>query len=181
MKIAVIKGCKLNGNTDTLANQFIKGAKEAGHEVSVLNLFSIKMNGCIDCGTCRKNNHMCVWKDEIANYLPTYLEADVIVMASAIYWYGISGQLKTFIDRTFAIEDDIKDKKVYFISSCAAPEDEKFQKRLNYAIDSIEGYVACLRNNVAFEKTFMAHGMFQETDISKHPEYEQCYLEGKNL
>lgn len=181
MKVVVIEGCKPNGNTDKLTQQFIKGAKESGHDVSVLNLFTTKLNGCIDCGTCRKNNHVCVWKDDIAEFMPTYLEADVVVMSSAIYWYGISGQLKTFIDRTFAIEDDIKDKKFYFISTCAAPEQEQFQKRLNYAIDSIEGYVACLRNNVTFEKTFMAHAMFQEMDITKHPEYEECYKEGKNL
>lgn len=181
MKIAIIKGCKPNGNTDQLTQQFIKGAKEAGHEVSVLNLFKGKFNGCLDCGTCRKNDHVCVWKDDIADFLPKYLESDVIVFASAIYWYGISGQLKIFIDRTFAIEDDIKDKRVYFISSCAAPDEDQFQKRLNYAVDTIEGYVACLRNHVTFEKTFMAHAMFQETDITKHKEYLECYEEGKNL
>lgn len=181
MKVVVINGGRVGGNTYALAKQFIQGTEEAGHVVSTLNLFSSKINGCLGCLHCRSHNNVCVWKDDITNFLPTFLDADVVLMVSPVYWYGISAQLKMFIDRTFAIEDQIKDKKVYFISSCAAPEDPKFDTRIQYAVNSIEGYVACLKNNVEFKKTFIAYGMFADPDISKHDVYTACFNEGKNL
>ena len=181
MKVLILQASRNGGNTEKIADQFILGAKEAGHEVEKISLFTKKMNGCLGCEYCRNHDGICVWKDDLVEVNQKILESNVIVMVSAIYFYGISAQLKMVIDRTFNIEHSIHDKKIYFITSSAAPDEPSQMSRLQYAINSVQGWVDCLRNNCELVKVFGGWGMWQEPDVTKKKAYIEAYEEGKNL
>lgn len=181
MKVVVIEGARKGGNTDTLAEQFINGAKEAGHEVIREYLFTANLHGCLGCQKCRRTDGTCVWKDDSARINEEILEADVLVFVSPVYFYGITAQLKMVMDRTFNIEDRVKNKRVFFITTAAAPLGEAYEKKLQYAIGTIQGWVDCYRNNVNLEQVIHAWNMFGEPDITKHEEYTLAYKAGKNL
>ena len=98
MKVLIVVGAKKNGNTDQLVKQFAKGAASAGHDVDIEYLFGKDIHGCIDCQTCMRTG-ACVWKDDFPAMLEKVMAADVIAFASPIYFFSISAQLKTFLDR----------------------------------------------------------------------------------
>ena len=86
-------------NSEILANEFISGAKENGNEVEVINLKNFKLNFCIGCLSCNKT-HKCVLKDDMTpKVLETLRTSDVLVFVTPVYYYAMSGQMKTFIDR----------------------------------------------------------------------------------
>ena len=177
----VIEGARKGGNTDALAEQFIKGAQEAGHEITREFLFTSNLHGCLGCQKCRNTDGTCVWKDDSVRINEEILNTDVIVFVSPVYFYGITAQLKMAMDRTFNIEKRVKNKRVFFITSAAAPEGEEYERKLQYAIDTIQGWVDCYRNNVNLEKVIHAWNMFGEPDITKHEAYTLAYETGKNL
>ena len=107
MKILVITGSpRKNGNSATLADHFIKGAKEAGHEVVRFDAAFKKVHPCIACNSCRMNGP-CVFKDDFEFVRKNIIGADFVVFATPMYYFGISAQLKAVIDRFYAINGSI--------------------------------------------------------------------------
>lgn len=103
MNILVLNGSpRKNGNTEMMADAFIKGACEQGHEVEKVNLGSLKIAPCLACEFCFTHNGVCVQKDDMAGILDKVDRADMIVFASPVYWFSISAQLKAAIDRLYA-------------------------------------------------------------------------------
>ena len=107
------------GNSDLLCDQFAKGAEEAGHQVEKLRVQEKKIAPCLACYGCR-NTGVCVQKDDMAEILEKMAKADVLVLATPVYFYSMDGQLKTLIDRTLPRYTEIRDKEVYFIATAAA-------------------------------------------------------------
>ena len=102
MKITVITGsAHRHGTSALLADEFTKGATEAGHEVFRFDAAFKDVHGCIGCDTCMTKG-ACVFKDDMQELNPHILEADVIVFASPIYYYNINAQVKNPIDRFYA-------------------------------------------------------------------------------
>lgn len=97
MKVIVV-GAKPKGKTDAIVEEFVAGAKSAGHEVDVEYLFSKSIYPCIDCQTCKKTGGVCVWKDDAPSTVNKLVESDVIVLASPVYFFSISAQLKALLD-----------------------------------------------------------------------------------
>lgn len=107
MKILVITGSpRKNGNSATLADHFIKGAKEAGHEVVRFDAAFKKVHPCIACNSCGMNGP-CVFKDDFEFVREHIIGADCVVFATPMYYFGISAQLKAVIDRFYAINGSI--------------------------------------------------------------------------
>ena len=107
MKILVITGSpRKNGNSATLADHFIKGAKEAGHEVVRFDAAFKKVHPCIACNSCGMNGP-CVFKDDFEFVRKHIIDADCVVFATPMYYFGISTQLKAVIDRFYAINGSI--------------------------------------------------------------------------
>ena len=107
MKILVITGSpRKNGNSATLADHFIKGAKEAGHEVVRFDAAFKKVHPCIACNSCGMNGP-CVFKDDFEFVREHIVNADCVVFATPMYYFGISAQLKAVIDRFYAINGSI--------------------------------------------------------------------------
>lgn len=104
MKIAILNGSPRIGNTAAMVNAFAEGAKEAGHEVEVLHVGKMKIGGCLACEYCHgKGEGKCVQKDDMEKVLPAYLEADMIVAASPIYYSAPTSQLQAAIQRIYPI------------------------------------------------------------------------------
>lgn len=119
-KILIISSTpRKNGNSDILCDEFMTGAKEAGHEVEKIRLSEMDINYCTGCCTCVGKKGSCVLQDDMSQILEKILAADVIVLASPVYFRSFNGQMKTFMDRVCPIYSMIHNKDVYFIASAA--------------------------------------------------------------
>ena len=112
MNIVVITGSpRRNGNTNHMADQFIKGAKEAGHEVFRFDAATRDVKPCLGCNHCDMDGP-CVYKDDFSTILRPQLEkADMVVFCSPMYYFGFSAQIKHVIDRFYAINSAIHGRK----------------------------------------------------------------------
>ena len=106
-KIVILNGSpRPNGNTSALTAQFKKGAEEAGNTVTEFHLSNMKLHGCLGCWHGGKDiEHPCVQRDDMEQIYPVYRQADVVVLASPLYYWFISGHLETAFDRLFAIAE----------------------------------------------------------------------------
>lgn len=103
MRITILNGSpRPGGNTEIMAHAFEKGALEAGHEVTLINLAGKKVAGCLGCQYCFAHDGECVQKDDMADILKVIDQTDLLVFASPIYWFDITAQLKSVIDRMYA-------------------------------------------------------------------------------
>lgn len=101
MKIVVLNGSpRKAGNTEIMVEAFAKAAKN--HQVEILNIAHMNIRGCLGCKYCYAHQGECVQKDDMAKVLETLKDADMVVFASPIYWFDITAQLKTVIDRLYA-------------------------------------------------------------------------------
>lgn len=141
-KVLILSGSpRKHGNSDRLAGEFMRGAKGAGHEVEKIYIKDKKINGCIGCCACQKNGGKCVQKDDMQDIYCKWLAADVIALASPVYFYSWTSQIKAVIDRTFAIERQVENKKFYLICSASAPSEEYMQ----VILASFRKYIGCFR------------------------------------
>lgn len=104
MEILVLQGSpRLDGNTCGMVEAFCGGAKQAGHNVNIVNVFEKEINDCRACEYCHTKGHgQCVQKDGMREIYPLLLNADMLVLASPVYYHGFSGQLKCAIDRFYS-------------------------------------------------------------------------------
>lgn len=108
------------GNSDTLCDQFMKGAEEAGNQVYKIRLAEMKIDYCSACYACKKTGH-CVKQDDMAQVVDKMRNADVIVLATPVYFYTMCAQMKTMIDRTLggAQQSGLENKEFYLIATAA--------------------------------------------------------------
>lgn len=106
-KIIILNGSpRSNGNTSAMVDEFTRGAKEAGNAVTSFLLHDMDIRGCKGCWQGGKDpDSPCTIKDDMDKIYPAYQEADVVVLASPLYYWTISGQLKTAFDRLFAVAE----------------------------------------------------------------------------
>ena len=103
-KILVLTGSPRNGgNSDLMADAFIKGARAAGHEVVKVKTDEKSVRGCKACLACYSKGAACVFNDDFNEIAPHLESADVIAMATPVYWYTFPAQLKAVIDKMFAL------------------------------------------------------------------------------
>lgn len=91
-----------DGNSDILCDQFIMGAEEAGHYTEKVYIKDYKINYCIACYACKRNSGICIHKDDMVEITQKMIAADVIVLATPVYFYSMDAQLKALIDRCYA-------------------------------------------------------------------------------
>ena len=87
------------GNSDTLCDEFMRGAIESGNEAEKVFLRDKTIHYCTGCSTCSLHEKPCPQKDDAAEIIEKMVAADVIVMATPVYFYTMSAQMKTLIDR----------------------------------------------------------------------------------
>ncbi len=101
------------GNSAALCRMFAQGAEEAGSKVETIFLRDKKIGFCLACYHCRDHGGVCAIKDDMAEILDKMNAADVIVMASPVYFYSVDAQMKALIDRCVARWRTIKNKTFY--------------------------------------------------------------------
>ena len=122
--VLIISGSpRKKGNSQRLCEEFKKGAEDKGNSVELIRLAEKKIGFCKACDVCMKNNGTCVQQDDMAEVLESFKKADVLVLATPVYFYGICAQMKTFIDRTYPIWQHLGEKEVYYIISAGLGED----------------------------------------------------------
>lgn len=175
-KVLILSGSpRLGGNSDTLCNEFMKGAKEAGHQVEKIFVAGKNIGYCKACYAC-KNTGICAIKDDMAEVLDKMLEADVIVLSSPVYFYSVSAQLKAVIDRTVAKWLQIKDKEFYYIMTAAENSDTV----MDCTLECFRGLAACLDGSK--EKGIIyGKGVYEKGEIQGTPYLAQAYEMGKSI
>ena len=163
-----------HGNSDLLCDEFIKGAKEAGNEVEKIYLNDKHINFCKGCGVCN-STHKCIQQDDMSEILDKMVNADVIVMATPIYFYAMNGQMKTLIDRTVPRYTEISNKDFYFI--LAAADDNK--ANLKRAIEGFRGFTQDCLNGTKEKGIIYGTGAWKMGEIKGSPAMEEAYNMGK--
>lgn len=165
-----------HGNSDILCDQLSRGAEDAGHEVEKIFLRDKKINYCVACDGCRSNQGNCIQKDDMAGVLQKMIDADVIVLATPIYFYTMDAQLKTVIDRTYPRYTEIKDKDFYIIVTAADDNPQAAER----TIEGIRGFTSCLHG--ATEKGII-YGMsaWHKGEIETTPAMRQALEMGKAI
>lgn len=164
------------GNSDTLCDQFMKGASETGHKVEKVCLAELKIDYCSACYACKKGGH-CVKQDDMMQIIEKMCAADIIVLATPVYFFTMNAQMKTMIDRTLGgtQKPGLENKEFYFIATAA---DGK--AAMERTIDGLRGYLDCLPG--AREKgVIYGAGAWQLGDILKNPAMKEAYQMGKNI
>ena len=137
-----------NSNSDLLAEEFARGAREKGHTVEKISLTGKTLQFCKGCLICQsKKDGRCVMRDDADAIVQKLAKADVLVFATPIYFYEMSGQMKTLLDRTnplFPVDYAFRD--IYLLAT-AADEDES---AMDGAVKGLEGWISC------FEKCHLA-------------------------
>ena len=162
-----------SGNSDTLCDEFVRGAAEAGHHVRKVRLAEHDIRFCRGCGACN-TTHSCVQKDDMAELLQEMIAADVIVLATPVYFYAMSGQLKTFIDRTVPRYTEINDKEFYFIIT-AADEDRDIMEKV---IESLRGFTRDCLDGSREKGILYALGVWKQGEVFNTPAMQQAYEMG---
>ena len=165
-----------HGNSDLLCDQFEKGAKESGHAVERVFLADRTIGYCRGCGVCN-STHKCVQKDDMAEILDKMVEADVIVLATPVYFYSMDGQMKTFIDRTVPRYTEIRDKDFYFIMTAADTE----KANLNRTMEAFRGFTEDCLPGAREAGIIYGVGAWQAGEIKETPAYAQAYEMGKAI
>jgi multimeric flavodoxin WrbA len=164
-----------HGNSSTLCDRFMEGAAEAKHQVEKVALAEKKINYCTGCYACRANGK-CAQKDDMAQILDSMMAADVIVMATPVYFYTMCAQMKTVIDRTVARYTKIAGKDFYFIVTAA----DSNTAALKRTIEGFRGFTSCLPG--AKEKGIVyGAGAWEIGDILTSDTMKQAYEMGKAL
>jgi multimeric flavodoxin WrbA len=162
------------GNSDMLCDQFMLGAREAGNHVEKINLQDKKINFCLGCLDCQRNGGVCVQNDDMHEILDKMVLADVLVMATPIYFYNMDAQLKVLIDRTCPRYNQISDKKAFFI----ATSDDGRKEAMDVAVAGFRAFLSCL-DNVEEAGIIYGTGVRDAGDIKGKPEMAIAYKMGK--
>ena len=175
--LVITTSLRAGSNSDRLTEELIRGAKDAGHDVETISLKGKAIRFCIGCLACQKTQK-CVLKDDAVEIAEKVKNADAIVFVTPIYYYEMSGQMKTLLDRMNPLyPSDYKFRKVYMLSVAAEDERSTPEK----AVNGLQGWVDC------FEKAELAGSLFcggisdaGEAD-GKKEEQNEAYRFGKSL
>lgn len=178
MKKVLVISTSLRGvsNSHLLAEAFARGAREAGNEVELLTLHNKEIKFCIGCLSCQKTGK-CVLRDDAPVIVAKIHDADVLVFATPIYYYEMSGQLKTLLDRANPLYGgDYHFKDVYMLTSAA--DDEKTTP--DRAVSGLEGWIECFERS-RLTGTVFAGGVTAPGEIAGHPALDEAYSMGRGI
>lgn len=176
-KVLVIStSLRRNSNSHALAEEFAKGAKEAGHQVEFISLIGRQIEYCVGCLSCQRTGQ-CVIEDDANLIAEKMLEADVVCYATPIYYYEMAGQMKTLLDRMNPLfSADYKFRDVYMLST-AADDGPHVADR---AVNGLEGWIECFAK-AELAGSLFAGGVTGPGEITNHPALAKAYDMGKNI
>lgn len=177
MKVTVITGsAHKKGTSALLADKFIEGALEAGHEVFRFDAAFEKVNPCLACEYCSAHNTECVHKDSMEKLNEKLIDADVIVFATPLYYYTVSAQLKAVIDRFHAKNAIISGNKKAIMLATAYGDDDQTMEALDKMFNSSLRFLNWENAGTVYALGCPVREVIENTNYPK-----QAYELGKNL
>lgn len=177
MKVLVITGsAHKHGTTAMLAENLIKGAAEAGHDIFRFDAAFQTIHPCIACEKCHTTDGGCVFQDDMQKLTPKLLDAHAVVFISPIYYYAMTGQIKTVIDRFYANDAALhKNKKTALMITMA----DDTMESAHGAIASFKGMASFLEWEIAGIVAGVSCADIEALEKTDYP--KQAYELGKNL
>ena len=174
--VIISTSLRVRSNSDLLAEQFMKGAESAGHQVEKVELLGKQIAFCLGCFACAKLGR-CVIDDDVNGIMEKVMKADVIVWATPIYYYEMSGQMKTLIDRMNAIYDrDYRFREVYLLTTAAEDEASVPQR----AEAGLTGWIDCYPK-ARLVGTLFCGGVNEPNEIQGNAKLEEAFELGKSV
>ena len=176
-KVLVIStSLRAKSNSDILTERLIAGAKDAGHEVECVSLKGKTIQFCKGCLACQKTMQ-CVINDDANAITAKIGQADVVVLATPVYYYGMCGQLKTLLDRANPLfPSDYRFREVYLLATAAEDEaDTVAGTRVG-----VQGWVDCF-DKAELKETLFCGGVTDTGDIAGNAALEKARQAGKNI
>ena len=178
MKITVITGsARKNGTSNYMADEFIRGAEESGHEVYRFDSARADVKNCLGCNACGMGTKPCIHKDDFIELKEHLLNSDVVVFVTPMYYFGMSSTLKKVIDRFYSIDPQLKEKnnKGILISVQHAPVDA-VKEPINAHYQAIISWL-----NMENAGIINAIGIESVEQLKQTPYPKQAYELGKSL
>ena len=174
--IVISTSLRRGSNSDMLADKFAEGARSAGNDVEKISLIGKNIQFCKGCLSCQKLGR-CVISDDVNDIMAKVLKADVVAWATPIYYYEMSGQMKTLIDRMNAMyELDYQFRDVYLLSTAAENEAETPKR----AETGLTGWTDCYpKSHLA--GTLFCGGVNDAREIEGNPKLQEAFEMGKNI
>lgn len=163
-------------NSDTLCRRFLRELKK---REMTLKRFSYEIKRLItarDAARVALHHKPCPQKDDAAEIIDKMVAADVIVMATPVYFYTMSAQMKTLIDRCCGLYTEMNDKEFYFIVTAAEDDKEKMMR----TVDTFQGFLDCLENPTIKGVVF-GLGVWHVGEIKGNPAMQEAYETGKRV
>lgn len=176
-KVVVITSTpRKGGNSEILARKFADGALSTGNEVQFVNIREIDLKFCVGCMYCQSHGK-CVLSDSMNGLYETVQNADVLAFASPVYYYSVSGQLKTFLDRLNPLYvRDNKFKDVYMLLTAADEE----PSAMDGAVTAMQGWIDCF-DGVVLKGVVRGVGVTEKGEIENTEFPSAAYEMGKNV
>lgn len=176
-KVLILSGSpRKGGNSDLLCDEFMRGALESGNEVEKIRIAEKKVGYCTGCYYCASHGGKCAIRDDMSEILQKMIDADVIVLASPVYFYSIDAQLKAVIDRTVARWLEVKDKEFYYIATCADEQNASIETTLA----CFRGYADCVEGAKEMGVIYGV-GAYEKGEIVSTPAFKKAYETGKTV
>ena len=175
--IAVLSGSpRKDGNTARLTEAFIEGASATGKEVTLFRVAGLQIGGCRGCGHCSKNQGVCIQMDDMPPILDALRQADALALASPVYYFGVTAQLKLAIDRFFALlKIGMSVKRSALLMTCG-----------DGSAEAAASSVSMFRQICAYQKweeagIVIAPGLHSPGEIAGRAELEQARRLGESI
>lgn len=175
--LVIITSSRVGGNSEMLADSFVKGAQEKGHNVEKVCLHNKQINFCLGCLVCQKRGK-CVIQDDANAIVEKMIQADVIAFATPVYFYNMCGQMKTLLDRSNpAFISDYKFRDIYLLSSAADLEEDTVKGTKQ----GLQGWISCFEK-ARLKGVVEALGVCDVNDIKKKSSIlQEAYTLGTNI
>lgn len=178
MKITVITGSpRKNGTSNYMADEFIRGAKENGHDIYRFDSAKANVNNCLACNACSMGAKPCIHKDDFVELRENLLESDVIVFVTPLYYFGMTSSIKKVIDRFYSIDPQLKEKqnKSILISVQHAP--------IEAVVETLNAHYKAIASWLKLENAGIINAMgIESIEQLKQTDYpNQAYKLGKSL
>lgn len=179
MKIVLVLSAspRKGGNSDILCDRFIQGVTEGGNRAEKIFLRDKKIGYCVGCESCLQNGGKCVQDDDMADILEKMVAADVIVLATPVYFYTMNAQLKTLIDRTVARYTEIRDKDIYIIVTAADTNNDNMSR----TVEAIRGFTEDCLDGAVEKGIIYGTGAWKAGEIKESDAMQQAYEMGRNV
>lgn len=178
MKAIVLTGsAHKSGTSSLMAERFIDGMKENGHEVLRFDGAYKEVHPCIGCDKCVANNGICTFKDDMAELNPKLVEADIVAFVTPLYYFGMSAQIKAIIDRFYAVNDKLRAKNKKSVLIVTAGDEQE------HIVSGVKGSYEELLSYLHWEDcgSIFALNCYTREDIEKTDYPEKAYKLGRSM